>query len=118
MILELSLLRSAAGIALLTVLLAPFAFGAVGTTVWVPLAWLWILLGVWSLARDRGSSPGAFSTLTPALLPAQIEVIPESELGPGARFAVAIEDDALEKVRTLLDSGLSPDTHIDYGENF
>ena len=54
----------------------------------------------------------------PALLPAQIEVIPESELGPGARFAVAIEDDDLDKVRALLDSGLSADTHIDYGENF
>ena len=54
----------------------------------------------------------------PALLPAQIEVIPESELGPGARFAVAIEDDDLDKVRALLDSGLSPDTHIDFGENF
>ncbi|HQZ17814.1 MAG TPA: O-antigen ligase family protein [Vicinamibacteria bacterium] len=70
MILELSLLRSAAGIALLTVLLAPFAFGAVGTAVWVPLAWLWSLLGVWSLARDRGSSPspGSWSVITPALL--------------------------------------------------
>ena len=56
--------------------------------------------------------------LFPALLPAQIEVIPESELGPGARFAVAIEDDDLDKVRALLDSGLSADTHIDYGENF
>jgi len=54
----------------------------------------------------------------PARLSAQIEVIPESELGPGARFAVAIEDDDLDKVRALLDSGLSADTHIDYGDNF
>ncbi len=58
------------------------------------------------------------SVLFPALLPAQIEVIPESELSSGAKFAVAIEDDDLDKVRALLDSGLSADTHIDYGENF
>ena len=48
---------------------------------------------------------------------AQIEVIPESELSPGARFAVAIEDDDLDKVRALLDSGLAADTPIDSGEN-
>ena len=48
---------------------------------------------------------------------AQIEVIPESELSPGAKFAVAIEDDDLDKVRALLDSGLAADTPIDYGEN-
>jgi ankyrin repeat protein len=54
----------------------------------------------------------------PTRLPAQIEVIPESELDPGAKFAVAIENDDLDKVRALLDSGLSADTHIDYGENF
>jgi ankyrin repeat protein len=54
----------------------------------------------------------------PTRLSAQIEVIPESELAPGAKFAVAIEDDDVAKVRALLDSGLSPDTHIDYGDNF
>jgi len=43
---------------------------------------------------------------------AQIEVIPESELSPGAKFAVAIEDDDLDKVRALLDSGLAADTPI------
>ena len=48
----------------------------------------------------------------------QIEVIPESELSSGAKFAVAIEDDDLDKVIALLDSGLSADTHIDYGDNF
>ena len=48
---------------------------------------------------------------------AQIEVIPESELSPGAKFAVAIEDDDLDKVRALLDSGLAADTPIEYGEN-
>ena len=40
---------------------------------------------------------------------AQIDVIPESELSPGARFAVAIEDDDIDKVRALLDSGLAAD---------
>lgn len=53
-----------------------------------------------------------------ALLPAQIEVIPESELSAGAKFAVAIERDDLDKVRALLDSGLSADTHSEDGENF
>lgn len=48
---------------------------------------------------------------------AQIEVIPESELSPGAKFAVAIEQDDLDKVRALLDSGLSADTPIEYGES-
>ncbi len=54
-----------------------------------------------------------------ALAPAaaQIEVIPESELSAGAKFAVAIEDDDLDKVRALLDSGLAADTPIEYGEN-
>ena len=55
--------------------------------------------------------------LPPAAVFAQIEVIPESELSSGAKFAVAIEDDDLEKVRALLDSGLAADTPIDYGEN-
>jgi ankyrin repeat protein len=49
---------------------------------------------------------------------AQIEVIPESELSPGARFAVAIEDADLEKVRGYLDAGVPADTKIEYGENF
>ena len=54
-----------------------------------------------------------------ALAPAaaQIEVIPESELSAGAKFAVAIEDVDLDKVRALLDSGLAADTPIEYGEN-
>ena len=58
-------------------------------------------------------------TVAGAVAPAaaQIEVIPESELSPGAKFAVAIEDDDLDKVRALLDSGLAADTPIDYGEN-
>lgn len=49
---------------------------------------------------------------------AQIEVIPESELSPAARFAVAIEDDDLEKVRGYLDAGVPADAKIEYGENF
>ncbi len=53
----------------------------------------------------------------PELLAAQIEVIPESELSPGARFAVAIEDGDIEKVRALLDSGHAADTPIEYGES-
>lgn len=58
---------------------------------------------------------GVAAAVAPAA--AQIEVIPESELSPGAKFAVAIEDDDLDKVRALLDSGLAADTPIDYGEN-
>ena len=38
-------------LALFSVLLAPFAFGAVSTNVWVPLAWAWVCLGAWSLLR-------------------------------------------------------------------
>ncbi len=61
-----------AATALLTLLLAPFAFGAASSNVWAPLAWLWILLGGWTLATDRGSSatPGSWflSAITPALL--------------------------------------------------
>jgi uncharacterized protein len=49
---------------------------------------------------------------------AQIEVIPESELSPGARFAVAIEDGDLEKVRGYLNAGVPADTKIEYGESF
>src|SRR5262245_62696707 len=49
---------------------------------------------------------------------AQIEVIPESELSAGAKFAVAIENGDLEKVRGYLDSGVSADTKIEYGEHF
>lgn len=48
---------------------------------------------------------------------AQIDVIPESELSPGAKFAVAIEDNDLDKVKALLDSGLAVDTPIEYGES-
>lgn len=56
--------------AILTLLLAPFAFGSVRSNAWVSLAWLWILLGGWSIARDRRSSgpPGALAGITPALL--------------------------------------------------
>ena len=53
-----------------------------------------------------------------APLAAQIEVIPESELSPGARFAVAIEDGDLEKVRGYLDAGVPADTKIEYGDSF
>jgi ankyrin repeat protein len=48
----------------------------------------------------------------------QIEVIPDSELAPGAKFAVAIERGDLDEVRALLDAGLPADTRIDYGEHF
>lgn len=48
---------------------------------------------------------------------AQVDVIPYEELAPGAKFAVAIERDDLDAVKALLDSGLSADTPIDYGEN-
>jgi ankyrin repeat protein len=54
---------------------------------------------------------------SPEALSAQIEVIPESQLSPGARFAVAIEDGDIDKVRGLLDAGYSADTPIEYGEN-
>jgi len=66
------------------------------------------------------SEAAALAVLLCCALPVagQIEVIPESELSPGAKFAVAIENDDLDKVIALLDSGLSADTHIDYGENF
>lgn len=59
-----------------------------------------------------GAVAGSFAPVA-----AQIDVIPESELSPGARFAVAIEDDDLDKVRALLDSGLAADTPIEYGES-
>jgi ankyrin repeat protein len=59
---------------------------------------------------------GALSAV-PGALSAQIEVIPESQLSPGARFAVAIEDEDLDKVRALLDAGNPADTPIEYGEN-
>ncbi len=41
-------------IAFLSVLLSPFAFGAVALNVWVPLCWLWILLAPVSLWERRG----------------------------------------------------------------
>jgi hypothetical protein len=50
-------------------------------------------------------------------LHAQIEVIPESELSVGARFAVAIENDDLDAVKALVEAGNSPGTAIDYGPN-
>jgi len=64
-------IRGSEGVALVTLLLAPFAFGAVNSTTWAPLAWLWIGLGGWSLAQHRrsprdGSQP--LSRITPALL--------------------------------------------------
>lgn len=58
--------------ALLSLLLAPLAFGAVGPTAWPSLAWAWILLGGWSLAKGRlapaSPGPGTLSRLTPAFL--------------------------------------------------
>ena len=88
-----------AGVALLTLLLAPFAFGAVGSTAWASLSWAWILLGGWSLARAR-SSPDRDSTaltgLTPlflavhALLAIQLIPLPPSALrvlSPGSYAA-------------------------------
>ena len=61
-----------AAVALLSLLLAPFAFGAVSSTVWAPLAWLWIALGCFSLVKARHSATGtassALSSLTPALI--------------------------------------------------
>lgn len=73
------------------------------------------------MRRSMNSGPalllaGALSAW-PGFLSAQIEVIPESQLSPGARFAVAIEDGDLEKVRALLDAGNPADTPIEYGEN-
>ncbi|MEO8275112.1 MAG: ankyrin repeat domain-containing protein [Thermoanaerobaculia bacterium] len=53
----------------------------------------------------------------PQVLVAQIEVIPDSRLSPGARLAVAIEKDDLARVRELLDGGTSADSPIDYGDN-
>ncbi len=57
----------------------------------------------------------ALSWSGPAI--AQVDVIPEEELSPGAKFAVAIERDDLDAIKALLDSGLAADTPIDYGEN-
>ncbi len=57
-----------AAAAALTLLLAPFAFGAVSANAWVSLSWLWIALGVWSIARARGAAPTALSRITPALI--------------------------------------------------
>lgn len=56
-------------VALATVLLGPLAFGAVGTPVWVPLAWLWILLAGWALfAGESGPRSHPLHRLAPALL--------------------------------------------------
>lgn len=46
-------LTSPTGLALLSVLLSPLAFGAVPFNAWVPLAWLWIFLGCVSLLGQR-----------------------------------------------------------------
>ncbi len=58
----------ASAAAALTLLLAPFAFGAASSNAWASLAWLWIALGVWSVGRARGAAPTALSRLTPALI--------------------------------------------------
>jgi len=63
---------SPTGLALLTAILCPLAFGAVGVLAWVPLSWLWILLGIWSFLQSRRepgrSQPGPLRPLTPTLL--------------------------------------------------
>ncbi len=74
MTMEPALLRGAPGVALTSVLLAPFAFGAVGTTAWVPLAWLWIGLAVWSLAKARRAPRGAWAPALPGVTPAFMAV--------------------------------------------
>ena len=87
-------------VALLTLLLAPLAFGAVGPTAWPSLAWAWILLGGWSLAKERfsptSSGPSALSRITPAflaihaLLAVQLAPLPPSVLrvlSPGSYAA-------------------------------
>ena len=61
--------RSPAGAALLSLLLAPFAFGAVGSFTWVALSWLWILLGGWSVARARLSAPDTDANALAGLAP-------------------------------------------------
>jgi len=58
----------ASAAAALTLLLAPFAFGAVSANAWVSLSWLWIALGVWSVARSPGAAPVTLSRMTPALI--------------------------------------------------
>jgi O-antigen ligase len=63
---------SAGGLGLVTLLAAPFTFGAVPSNAWVSLAWLWILLGLWSWGRGRRYSADpdrpAVSMLTPAFM--------------------------------------------------
>ncbi len=96
-------------LALLSLLLAPFAFGAVGSTAWASLAWMWILLGGWSLARERRfpASPGSrdLSMMTPALLAVhallavQLVPLPSSVLrvlSPGSYAANYIPPVAVE----------------------
>ena len=96
-------------VALLTLLLAPLAFGGVGPTVWPSLAWAWILLGGWSLARERlsptGQGPGPLSRITPAflavhaLLAIQLVPLPPAVLrvlSPGSYAASYIPPMAVE----------------------
>ena len=72
MIAKMAFIRSSVGVALITLLLAPLAFGAVGASAWVPLAWAWIGLAAWSLIRDRRtrgkSDLSSLSRVTPAFL--------------------------------------------------
>lgn len=86
-----------AGLALSTVVLCPFAFGAVALSVWPPLATLWILLGVVALlAGSRSSTVPASERMTPmpramialhALFALQLTPLPPSllrTLSPGS----------------------------------
>lgn len=83
--------RIPARVALISVLLAPFAFGAVGTTVWVPLAWLWIGLGLWTGFQARGGSdPSLPSRLAAACVAVHlllaVQLVP---LPPGVLRAIS-----------------------------
>ena len=64
--------RLCAQLGMATALLAPFWFGAVSLRVWVPLAWLWILLGAGATLARRppGSGPEDRLKLMPGLLAA------------------------------------------------
>ncbi len=58
--------RVCTGLGLATVLLAPFASGAVSLIVWVPLAWLWIGLGASvTLISRRPSEPASPDRVNP-----------------------------------------------------
>ena len=60
------MLRSLESLGLFTVLLAPFAAGAVQLNTWVPLCWLWILLGVLTWRTRTGGQD--FPRLTPSVV--------------------------------------------------